>query len=113
MKKIGIVLIVVGVVALILACSLFTAEVGLGEGYEQYGGDAYTGIQNAAARTSKNVVITNEILCLGFGSVLLVMSFLGLGVGVALLIPNKIKKEKKETVAAEKEKVATDTTIPE
>ena len=50
-----------------------------------YGGDAYTGIQNAAATTSKNVKELAGIVQFGFGSILLVM---GLGlVGLGLTTP--------------------------
>ena len=46
-----------------------------------YGGDAYTGIQNAAAMTSKNVKDLSDVVRFGFGSVLLVtgLSLIGFG----------------------------------
>ncbi len=65
-------LILVGILAIVLAISCFNQESGGREERKSYGGDAYTGIQNAAAQTSRNVYYTNDILKFGFGSVLLV-----------------------------------------
>lgn len=39
------------------------------ESFSTYGGDAYTGIQNAAAQTANNVYYGNDILC-GLGEIL-------------------------------------------
>lgn len=58
---------------------------------KQYGGDAYTGVQNAAAVTGQNVKKLTEINQFGFGSILMVG-------GVALIaagIPES-KKRKEE-----------------
>lgn len=38
-----------------------------------YGGDAYTGIQNAAAQSANNMLYASEIMRFGFGSLLLVL----------------------------------------
>ena len=43
------------------------------ESFSTYGGDAYTGIQNAAAQTANNVYYGNDILC-GLGEILRGMS---------------------------------------
>ena len=65
--------------------------------YEQssmYGGDAYTGIQNAAAMTSKNVKELASIVQFGFGSVLLVSGLTLLAFGLTSPI---LKTEKEDT----------------
>ena len=47
-----------------------------------YGGDAFTGIQNAGAQTSENVKNLAKIVQFGFGSVLLIAGFGFLGIGL-------------------------------
>ena len=69
-------LIVVGILAVILAIVCFSMDVGNTSLAYSYGGDAYTGIQNAAAQTANNVLYLAKIARFGFSSVLLV---LGLG----------------------------------
>lgn len=85
----SIVLIVVGIIALGLSIKCFSIDE-LHYAFESmYGGDAYTGIQNAAAATSKNVKELAEIVQFGFGSILLVM---GLGlIGLGLTTPTGTK----------------------
>ena len=73
MKKIrGILFLIIGVIAIGLGIKAFGMSAGRYTGYETYGGDAYTGIQNAAARTANNVQDLLYIQRCGFGSVLLV-----------------------------------------
>ena len=68
-------MIVVGILAITLAIVCFSKDVGnISLGYS-YGGDAYTGIQNAAAQTANNVFYLAEIVRFGFSSVLLVLGF--------------------------------------
>ena len=69
-------MIVVGILAIILAIVCFSKDVGNTSLGYSYGGDAYTGIQNAAAQTANNVLYLTRIVRFGFSSVLLV---LGLG----------------------------------
>ena len=54
--------IVLGILSLVLAFVLFDQSVGYTEGSYSYGGDAYTGIQNAAAQTANNLVYTGELI---------------------------------------------------
>ncbi len=77
-------LVVFGVISLILAIVCFTRETGSYEYNEIYGGDAYTGIQNAAAQSANNVLCLNRIVKTGFGSVLLVCG----GVLIAAALPS-------------------------
>jgi hypothetical protein len=86
----SIILIVVGVIALGLSIKCFSFEDLDYATKSMYGGDAYTGIQNAAASTSKNVKELAGIVQFGFGSILLVM---GLGfVGLGLTTPTGSSK---------------------
>lgn len=81
----SIILIVVGIIALGLSVKCFTIDDLDYATKSMYGGDAYTGIQNAAAITSRNVKELASIIQFGFGSILLVM---GLGlIGYGLTIP--------------------------
>ena len=81
----SIVLIVVGIIALGLSIKCFSIDDLDYASKSMYGSDAYTGIQNAAAATSKNVKELASIVQFGFGSILLVM---GLGlIGFGLTTP--------------------------
>lgn len=62
----------IGVLAVILSIVCFSMDIGGTERNEIYGGDAYTGIQNAAAQTTRNVKALASIAKFGFGSILLV-----------------------------------------
>ena len=85
------VLTVVGVVSIVFAILCFTRDDLSYEFPNYYGGDAFTGIQHAAARTSRNVSELAKIVQFGFGSILLVM---GLGfIGVGLTTPMNGHKE--------------------
>ena len=62
----------VGVLAIVLAIICFTLNTGGTERDQAYGGDAYTGIQNASAQTARNIKTLASITKVGFGSILLV-----------------------------------------
>lgn len=81
-KIFAVVLVLIGVAAIILGIVCYSSDVGSAYGAETYGGDAYTGIQRAAAKTSSNVVKTNKILTFGFGSFLFVTGLLTLTFGL-------------------------------
>lgn len=72
MKKKTVLLIIIGILAIALSIVSFRMDAGYVILYEQYGGDAYTGMQNASARTANNVVYLCEVVRFGFGSILLV-----------------------------------------
>ena len=76
------VLIVIGIIAIGLSIKCYTIDDLDYESRSMYGGDAYTGIQNAAAMTSRNVKELASIVQFEFGSVLLVMGLSLLGVGL-------------------------------
>ncbi len=82
MKKLrGVLLCIVGVVSIGLAIKSYTIKPSYYESIQFYGGDAYTGIQHAAARTSENVAKLKDSINFGFGSVLLITGLSLLAVG--------------------------------
>lgn len=108
MKKVlAICLIVIGVVAIALGVVSFlkTSENNYASyaRKETYGGDAYTGIQNAAATTANNVQALNynlesmhNSIMFGFGSILVVAGLALSAAGVGGLL----KKKEKEAAPA-------------
>ncbi len=62
----SIVFIAIGILCFIFSIACAGFEVGRIERMSVYGGDAFTGIQNAAAQTSENVYYLNKILKTGF-----------------------------------------------
>lgn len=66
-KSCAVMLIVVGVAFAIWGCIIFGMDAGYDERDIEYGGDAYTGIQNAAAQTANNVHNLAKIVKIGFG----------------------------------------------
>ncbi len=68
----SILFILVGIVSIGLSISCFNADDGDYVEKNYYGGDAYTGIQHAAAETGQNVRALTKLTTKGFGSILLV-----------------------------------------
>lgn len=68
----SILFILVGMVSIGLSISCFNADDGDYVEKNYYGGDAYTGIQHAAAETGQNVRALTKLATKGFGSRLLV-----------------------------------------
>lgn len=71
-KVISILGTITGAISVVLSFVIFDMNVGAYEVSHTYGGDAYTGIQNAAAQTANNIIKVSEILKFGFGCVLLI-----------------------------------------
>ena len=97
-KTKSILTMVVGVVAIVLAIVCFAMDTGNYERDSAYGGDAYTGIQNAAAQTANNVQDLAAIAKVGFGSILMVF-------GLYLIVSaiDVVEVSTKSTVEAPKE----------
>ena len=81
-KGIAALLVVVGVLSIILGFCAFGADTGYHENNNTYGGDAYTGIQNAAAQTANNLVDLADLTAFGFGSILLIGGLVLVLVGI-------------------------------
>ena len=86
-KIAGALFILAGLIALWFAISLFKMDEGSFPQNLSYGGDAYTGMQNAAASAARNVKWLYELVAKGFGAILLVLSFAMFGFGVKSFAP--------------------------
>ncbi len=86
----SILFILVGIVSIGLSISCFNANDGDYVEKHSYGGDAFTGIQHAAAETGQNVRALTKLATKGFGSILLVGGLALVVVG----IPSKKDKTK-------------------
>ena len=90
MKRIfAIAFIIIGILSIILAFCAYGCDVGYPERNKSYGGDAYTGIQNAAAETANNVHYLTEAVVFGVGSILLVAGFSLAATGMYLYANSK------------------------
>lgn len=91
----SIFLVIAGIVSIALSIHCFNMNEGEYCSDSMYGGDAYTGMQNASASAARNVKTLSKIVKSGFGSTLLVC---GLTL-IAFSIQGK--KEEKNNVSAE------------
>lgn len=103
-KIFNYILIGIGVLSIIFAVLCFVLNGEFDYGYyvawETYGGDAYTGIQNAAAATANQVDRLNESVAtlakcvkMGFGFILLIFGFLITLYGVKNIIKEKTNEK--------------------
>ena len=86
--------IALGVLTIILAIVVFTQNVGYYESSHSYGGDAYTGIQNASAQAANNVKYVGEMIRFAMGSMMLVM-------GLAMVLGSLCIRTEKKTTAVQ------------
>lgn len=68
----SIFLVIAGIVSIALSIHCFNMNEGEYRSNSMYGGDAYTGMQNASASAARNVKTLSKIVKSGFGSTLLV-----------------------------------------
>lgn len=80
-KKVGFSLS--GIASIVLGIVCFFLDVGRNVDYESYGGDAYTGIQQAAAKTANNILHLSVIVKCGFGFLLIVAGLVLIAVAVS------------------------------
>ena len=88
-KKLKTAFLILGILALIFAALIVIKDAGYNESNQAYGGDAYTGIQQAAAQTANNVVDLAEIVQTGIVYILLIHG----GVLISLSICFETPKE--------------------
>lgn len=62
-----------GILSILFGLITLSQDTGSWESSTSYGGDAYTGIQNAAAQTANNVQDLAEIVAMGFGFLLIAL----------------------------------------
>ena len=70
--------IISGIISIIFGIVMFAKNVGYYESSISYGGDAYTGIQNAAAQTANNVKALSEIAKSGFAFLLIAIGLIAI-----------------------------------
>ena len=70
--------IISGIISVIFGIIMFAKDVGSYEYSATYGGDAYTGIQNAAAQTANNVTALSKIAKTGFAFFLIVLGLIAI-----------------------------------
>jgi len=85
----SILLVLVGIACLMTGIQVYKSDIGRMASYKEYGGDAYTGIQNAEVQTGGLVRIQSDILAKGLGSI---MIFGGLTL-IICAIPTNLKKK--------------------
>ena len=68
--------IISGIISVIFGIITLGMDTGSWESSSSYGGDAYTGIQNAAAQTANNVQDLAEIVAAGIGFLLIAMGLI-------------------------------------
>lgn len=74
-KSLAVVSLIFAVILLVFAFVAFDCEVSVYYPDEAYGGDAYTGIQNATAATARRVATLNNTVALVGGGLLMAASF--------------------------------------
>lgn len=94
-------LIIMGAVSISLGTICLEKETGDRESFSFYGGDAFTGIQQAGAQSANNVRDLAEITRFGFGSVLLVGGFVLIIGAIPENRRNKSKCDKPESVGTD------------
>ena len=95
-QRLRVFCIILSILAFVLAFIVFDQRVGSFESSKSYGGDAYTGIQNAAAQTANNVQDVGEMIRTGLGCILILHGAILLSVAICIDVP---KKEKIQPVA--------------
>lgn len=85
-KNTSIATIISGIVSVVMS---FTTFFWMGDSrtiHQQYGGDAYTGIQNAAADAANNISSLNDTIVFCTFSLLLVIGITLIAIGAARLV---------------------------
>ena len=101
-----ILLCAVGIISIALSIKCYSFKDLDYESKSAYGGDAFTGIQNAAATTSKNVKELASIIQFGFGSLLLVNGLTLLAFGLTSPIQKKQTEDENNDRTASSQEVA-------
>ena len=92
----AILFIIVGIVAICFAVNIADAGVGSYVMTHSYGGDAYTGIQNAAAETGQNVKDLAELIRKGFQFLFWIWGLTMIASGISSFISVSVKVTKEE-----------------
>lgn len=84
----SIILAVAGIVSFVFAGQISKMDEGEYESNSYYGGDAYTGIQNAGAAAARNVKSEAKIVRKGFASVLIIGGIALIGAAIPAACPS-------------------------
>lgn len=84
MKVKTIFLMLIGLLSIVLSICCFNSEVGDKVSMQYFGGDAYTGMQQASAHAANNILLLAKIVKTGFGSLLLVLGLGMIALGIAI-----------------------------
>ena len=106
-KPFGVMFLLIGIVSVILGMVSFSMETGSYELNVSYGGDAYTGIQNAGAQAANNMVYLAEVTSFGFGAVLTVAGVVMMIFGIKTLSASE------QQVQQSREKIEEESVISE
>ena len=98
----NILFILVGIVSIWMSNKCFNAHTGSYVEMQYYGGDAFTGIQHAAAETGENVRDLAKLVSDGFGYILLVS-------GLTLIVVGIPVSKKKTEMASEVKPIQNET----
>lgn len=90
-------LTIIGILSIIFGIVCFNMDEGRYETSSSYGGDAYTGIQNAAAKTANNVQVLTKNVNKGMGYMLLIAGMSLIAVGITTSGKDKQEEKKSET----------------
>lgn len=90
----GVILIVIGIVALVISSNISIP--GSTESKESYGGDAYTGIQNAAAQTATNVYQVGNGIEELYNQIMMFTGIAFIGIGILPFVKIYTSIEEKE-----------------
>ena len=112
-KVLAIILIIAAIASIILGIMTMTKAEDLYTGrwtsHETYGGDAYTGIQNAAASTANAVVgVQHSVhdmqnaMSFGFGAILIIAGLVIGTIGVSKLVKKEEGSDVKKAAVPEK-----------
>ena len=86
LKTFGIIL---GVMAIIFSFVIFGQNLGYRQGLITYGGDAYTGIQNASASAANNILSVGKMLSFALGSQMLLFGLAILFVSLCIRVDDQ------------------------
>lgn len=96
MKLKSILWYVIGLISIILGIYCFSMEVGDKVTMQYFGGDAYTGMQQASAHAANNVMALAKVVKMGFGSLLFSVGLGMLALGITISQKSKQKKDEDE-----------------
>lgn len=92
-KRLRVFCILLSLLAFLFAILVFDLDPGSYESNHSYGGDAYTGIQNAAAQAANNVQDVGRLLRTALGYGFLLQGAILLSVAICIDVPKKVKPQ--------------------